>query len=109
MYYTCKIKNPLKCIYLSNCIAWVRENKEVHGLCLVLIVLATIVINVSNQIGVSALGSLLYIIRSLWVEGSQKFNIPIISHVPHVHHSINNYISIFPKIFKSDRQVRYQG
>ena len=102
MYYTCKIKNPLKCISLYNCIAWVRENKEVHGLCLVLIILATIVINVSNQIGVSALGSLLYIIRSLWVKSSQKFNIPLISHVSSVHYSINNNISIFSKIFKSD-------
>lgn len=102
MYYTCKIKNPLKCISLCNCIAWVRENKEVHGLCLVLIILATIVINVSNQIGVSALGSLLYIIRSLWVKSSQKFNIPLISHVSYVHYSINNNISIFSKIFKSD-------
>lgn len=48
IYYTCKIKNPLK--------AWVRENKEVHGLCIVLIVLCTITIYVSNQIGVSVLG-----------------------------------------------------
>lgn len=36
--------------------AYVRDNKEVHALCFVIVVIGTIVVYVSNQIGVSVLG-----------------------------------------------------
>lgn len=46
-------------MYTIPYIAWVRDNKEIHGLCFIIVVIGTVVTYVSNQIGVSVLGTVL--------------------------------------------------
>lgn len=40
-----------------------------------MVVIATVVIYVSNQIGVSVLGMFRFLCRDLWVEGREEFDI----------------------------------